>query len=262
MSFQNLVGQTFGRLTVVELANKNKHGAVMWLCRCSCGKPHILVGHSLTSGGVTSCGCLRGDTPAWNRSHNMSGTPQYRVWRTMWTRCANPNSKSYEHYGARGIKVCERWQSFENFYADMGDKPSPLHSLERIKNDEGYSPENCKWATKAEQVANKRNNRHLTVEGVTLTITEWARRVGCTQVALANRIDEQGMTPEQAVKTPIPARPNSKLTDEQALFIYSQRGKQSGNSLAKQFNVHKKSVYNVWNGTNFSDITGHTTCSF
>lgn len=261
MRIKDLSGRVFGRLTAVEFSHKNKHGAAMWLCGCTCGEAVIVVGYSLTNGDSTSCGCLKRTTPAWNRSHNMTRTPQYRVWATMLSRCQNPNSESFKDYGARGIKVCDRWQSFENFYADMGDKPSPTHSLERIKNEEGYSPGNCKWATKAEQVANKRNNRLLTVDGLTLTITEWARRVGCQQTALADRIDNQGMTPEQAVTTPIPARPNSKLTDEQAIFIYSQRGKQSGNSLSKQFNVHKKSVYNVWNGTNFSDVTGHTQCS-
>ena len=257
MRFKDLTGLTFGHLTVLEVAPRDEHGAIVWKCSCDCGNLHLVQGYRLTKGGANSCGCITSGR-AWNRGHGMAGSPQYMVWWAMLNRCQNPNTKAFKGYGARGIKVCDKWQSFENFYSDMGDKPSPRHSLDREKNDGDYTPENCRWATKAEQVANKRNNRLLTVDGVTLTITEWARRVGCQQTALSNRIDAQGMTPEQAIKTPIPARPNSKLTDEQAIFLYSQRGKQSGNSLAKQFNIHKKSVYNVWNGTNFSDVTGHT----
>ena len=107
----------------------------------------------------------------------MSHTPEYEIWQGMRKRCTNPNTRAYKYYGGRGIKVCERWMdSFESFFADMGKRPSPTHSIDRIDNDKDYSPDNCRWATKTEQSRNQRRNHLLTLGGETLTLAEWAER--------------------------------------------------------------------------------------
>ena len=108
-----------------------------------------------------------------NKTHGMSGTPEYQAWIDMKHRCFNPNHKNYLDYGGRGITVCDRWLNLDNFLADMGTKPSPKHSLDRIDNNGDYSPKNCKWSTRVEQNNNTRYNRLITIDDVTLTITQW-----------------------------------------------------------------------------------------
>lgn len=121
--------------------------------------------------------------------HGKYGTPIYRTWQRMGQRCNNPNNRHYSGYGGRGITVCDRWGRFENFYEDMGDKPTPKHSLERIDNNKGYSPDNCKWATMAEQGSNRRDNRKYTYDGKTMTIAEWARELNISHAALTKRLN-------------------------------------------------------------------------
>lgn len=118
----------------------------------------------------------------------------------MLSRCLNPNAPHYADYGGRGITVCERWREFSNFYADMGAKPPGL-TLERIDNDKGYSPENCRWATREEQARNRRSNRLITYEGVTATLAETARRVGMGVTTLRGRLDA-GWSVEEAITKP------------------------------------------------------------
>lgn len=118
--------------------------------------------------------------------HGFSGTPTYRAWTAMLDRCDNKKSTYYKDYGACGINVCERWRSFENFLADMGVVPHG-HTLERVDNDKGYGPDNCRWATRAEQGLNRRTNVRLTHNGLTLTLTEWAERLGINRATLYTR---------------------------------------------------------------------------
>ena len=114
----------------------------------------------------------------YNR-HGLSGTPEYKAWRAMKDRCFNPNTKYYSNWGGRGIAVCDRWKnSFQNFFLDMGSRPTAKHSLDRIDNDGNYSVENCRWATKAEQQNNQRSNRLITIDDVTLTIAQWTKKNG------------------------------------------------------------------------------------
>jgi len=146
-------GKVFGSLTVLR-KNVSKSKRDRWICLCACGNTKIILGYNLRSGNSTACGCKRNGNP----THGMFGTSIYSSWAHMLQRCTNINDKDYHNYGGRGIKVCSTWFDFNNFYKDMGDKPSISLTLERINNEEGYNSDNCKWATRKEQANNKRNN--------------------------------------------------------------------------------------------------------
>jgi hypothetical protein len=136
-------------------------------------------------------------------THGLGKPPEYRSWSQMRNRCQNPNSRKYLYYGARGIKVCDRWQSFAAFYEDMGPRPSPKHSIDRFPDNDGnYEPGNCRWATYAEQNLNYRRNRRLTYKGETKTVKEWAAIVGLPYQCLLKRITKSGWSVVHALETP------------------------------------------------------------
>ena len=141
-----------------------------------------------------------------NNSHGLSETPEYTAWLNMKSRCFNPNNKKYLDYGGRGIGVCDRWLNSKHFLADMGSRPTVKHSLDRINNNADYSPENCRWETKAEQVNNKRNNKPLiTIGNETWTIVQWANKMGYGKTVIHNRLN-RGWSEYRAVMTPIKQR--------------------------------------------------------
>jgi hypothetical protein len=206
----HLVGKRFGRLLVLRVYNGGSGVGIKCSCQCDCGKQHETYARGLVRGVGRSCGCLtREKTVARETTHGLYYTPEMRVWRKMIARCHNPKRKVYKNYGARGIKVCERWRSsIANFYADMGPRPSPKHEIERINNDGDYCPENCRWATHKEQSRNKRTNRRITSRGVTRILVEWEEITGIRHETIARRIDKMGWTPEKALETPPrPPRP-------------------------------------------------------
>lgn len=163
-------------------------------CRCDCGSETIVFVSNLARRHTTSCGCLRTETTvARSTRHGFAGrgrhTPTYQAWCGMIKRCENPESKDWPNYGGRGIAVCERWrQDFQNFLTDMGERPSPSHSLDRIKNELGYEPGNVRWATRQEQNSNTRRNRLLTHDGRTQTLTAWASESGLHHVTIIRRL--------------------------------------------------------------------------
>jgi hypothetical protein len=156
----DLSGQTFGQLTVVGRAQTSGSGKVRWSCSCACGGETVSTTSNLRGGLARSCGCSRAEhmpaLAATNTTHGMTRTPTYRSWQAMIARCEYPCSPSYERYGAVGVKVCPEWRaSFSRFLADMGERPEGK-TLDRIKNERGYEPGNCRWATNHEQALNRR----------------------------------------------------------------------------------------------------------
>jgi hypothetical protein len=196
---KDLTGQKFGRLVVVGRAPDGTDYNQRWHCVCECGANRIVFRHSLTTGVTQSCGCLHRERMT---RHGMFGKPEYSAWVQMLQRCTNPKKKCFQDYGGRGITVCERWRAFENFYADMGPRPSPTHSLDRSDNDGNYEPENCRWATNLEQTNNRRVSRHLTLDGRTQTVGEWAREFNISRGVVYRRLD-RGWDARRALTTEV-----------------------------------------------------------
>ena len=202
-----LSGDRFGRLTAIRrdesaqdaLKASGKRPRVMWLCICDCGNEHTVESSCLTTGKTKSCGCLQKEARgSGSITHGMTGTKEYMTWKAINNRCTNKNLKFYKNYGGRGIKVCDRWGSFENFYADMGDSPTPSHSIERIDVNGNYEPINCKWATQIEQANNKNRNKYIEHDGLRLTYSQWGRKIGMKPHTIRRRI-EYGYSPKDAL---------------------------------------------------------------
>lgn len=164
-------GQRFGRLIVVREAPKRGRQSC-WYCQCDCGMIVVVRSNNLKSGNSTSCGCFRDEILPHNKTHGMTRTPLYAVWRQMIQRCINPKAKGFNRYGARGITVCQRWRNFQNFYEDMGDRFNGA-TIERINTNGNYEPENCRWATMIDQARNKTSNRLITLWGKTQSLAAW-----------------------------------------------------------------------------------------
>lgn len=156
----DLTGQNFGRLNAIRPIGMVRGSGVEWLCLCECGGHVHVVAKSLRSGHTRSCGCLHTESVRRPRTHGGSGTQAHSSWQNMIARCTHPSNPAYEHYQKRGITVCDRWRSFENFLADMGERPGGFreYTLERVDNDRGYEPGNCEWATWSVQAKNRTDN--------------------------------------------------------------------------------------------------------
>lgn len=175
---EDRVGQKFNRLLCTGLTGRTARGIRLATFLCDCGKGHEAPLSAVVSGNTKSCGCLTKEIlDARNHKHGMAGSKVYKIWADMVARCRRPSHKKYADYGGRGITVCDRWLKFENFFADMGDRPDG-RSLDRVNNSKGYSPENCAWRTISEQNSNKRNNRYVEAFGINLPISWWGQLIG------------------------------------------------------------------------------------
>ena len=190
-------GNRYGRWTVMAFSHTQPVGFKWWLCRCDCGAEKAVRQHALRHGISSSCGCYRTE---FFTKHGYAKTTTWSIWMGMKNRCNRPSSQDYHRYGARGIKVCDRWLDFRNFLADMGPRPSPKHSIDRFPNNDGnYEPGNCRWATEREQSLNKSTTLRLTHEGITLTLVEWAEKLDISWDALWGRIYTHGWSVERAL---------------------------------------------------------------
>ncbi len=205
---KDLTGKRFGRLVVLRFAGHrvypakdrlNGHRHAYWSCMCDCGNPTVVRGRDLTQGNTTSCSCYQKTRAITHgQSTNLKQHPIYSSWKAMMQRCHNPNSPSYVNYGGAGKLVCERWHDFRNFLADMGSGWQAGLSLGRIKNELGYSAENCEWQNHYKQARNKSNNRWLTHNGNTRLLGDWARLYSIHPHTLASRL-KNGWPMEKAL---------------------------------------------------------------
>lgn len=199
----DLTGTRFGQLVAIRYSDKND-GRKAWVCECDCGAVKEIRGSDLRNGGAISCGCFIAKKlkQGLARKHGMYGSKTYKSWESMIQRCTSKNGPSYDIYGGRGIKVCERWGKFENFYADMGDRPVGK-TLDRWPDKNGnYELSNCRWATKKEQSNNISTNRFALYRGESMTARQISDLTGVEYGLLRERIFKRGWSAEKAVETP------------------------------------------------------------
>lgn len=189
MAIKQMTGFRFGKLVVLGEHSRMNDGAVVWLCVCDCGKEKAIAGASLRAGRTKSCGCASPKfTTETTSSHGMSRTRTYRIWHGMRQRCSDAaKGKVRRNYFDKGIRVCERWEKFENFFADMGEAPVGA-SIDRINGNGNYEPSNCRWATPVEQGNNTSANVVIEHLGEKKTISQWARDLGLKVNTLVYRL--------------------------------------------------------------------------
>ena len=209
---KDLTNRRFERLTVV-LQHSTVNGRAVWECRCDCGNVVQVLAGNLRSGATRSCGCLQKERTKEvclevHQTHGLTHTPEYQVWIGIKARCYNKKNKDYCNYGGRGIEMSDEWRdNFEAFYRDMGQRPSPQHSIERDNNNLGYSVNNCKWATKIEQVNNRRNNILITFVGETQTLAEWCTEYAVSYKRMYKLVRERNMEFESALNKLLEKKP-------------------------------------------------------
>lgn len=215
-----MIGLTFGRWKVLgakQVADKHWH----CICVCECGTERTVAAYALRRGKTISCGCWRNEQfSIQKRTHGKTKTSEYNIWTKMIFRCHNETCKQWSIYGGRGISVCDRWRkSFVDFLEDMGPRPSPRHTIDRINGDGNYEPSNCRWATWIEQENNRRNNRKFSFRGQFVTASEASRMAGgiVPPTLATQRVLCQGWSVEKAVTTPKQVQDH----DSDGKFIYS-----------------------------------------
>lgn len=193
--FDNLIGQKFGRLEVLSrdddsISASGRH-RVRWLCQCDCGNTVSVLSDNLKRGKTTSCGCFRVEnTKRIKSTHGDTQSRLYGIWCAMKSRCTNENNAAYKDYGGRGITVCDEWMhNYDAFKSwAIGNGYSDNLTIDRIDNDESYSPSNCRWVDGVAQANNRRSNRLLTLNGETHNVTEWASILEVSPKTIFNRI--------------------------------------------------------------------------
>jgi hypothetical protein len=207
--FVNHTGAGYGKLTVIGFAGSHyrangRQRFPYWWCRCKCGRVGQVKAGSLSSRNTRSCGVCYRAVIATRHGHSRRGrkSPTYTIWCSMLTRCHGQADR--DGYQRRGIAVCRRWRkSFANFLADMGERPSSAHSIDRRNTRRGYCPSNCRWATRTTQARNTTRNRLLTHDGVTQCLAAWGEATGIKASVIARRIDKHGWSLHRALATPV-----------------------------------------------------------
>jgi hypothetical protein len=207
----DITGLRCHALTVIGPSDRTHGKARLWRCVCDCGNETFQTSAYLRAGWRKSCGCMTRELISRSRTrHGDTDTPTWRSWSSMMDRCYLETHKSFKDYGGRGISVCERWHAYENFRADMGERPEST-TLGRINNDGGYWPENCEWQSITEQSRNRRSTRLIEFCGEKLCLVEWAERVGLTADTLWKRI-KAGWGIERSLTTPAKRQRNTRCS--------------------------------------------------
>jgi len=196
----DLTGMKFGRLTAIHIGPRGPRNILRWKCACSCGSRSLVTVANLRNNHTRSCGCLLIELrPSFRRTHGQSRSPEHKSWAKIKERCYNPKDIGFKDYGKRGIKMCARWRkSFAAFLKDVGLRPSPSHSIDRVDNDGNYTPNNCRWATYFQQANNRRGNHILHHAGKSQTIAQWERDLGFKTGTIGCRLF-QGWSEERAL---------------------------------------------------------------
>jgi hypothetical protein len=199
-----MIGLRFGRLVVLSLSLEAGKRHKKWACVCDCGTHKSVRGSHLKSGASQSCGCLSVEISTQRlTTHNLSYSPTHVSWASMKQRCSSSKGMGWKNYASKGITVCDRWMSFENFLSDMGVRPSKAHSIDRIDGAKGYNKDNCRWATAKEQSRNRNIIVLLTHQGKTQRMVEWAEQIGISAVTIRARIQRYGWSVERALTEPL-----------------------------------------------------------
>jgi hypothetical protein len=198
--FPDLTGEKYGRLTILSMYRDDKNKPIA-RCLCDCGVEKEISVYMLRNGDARSCGCLNFENNGMYK-HGYAGTLTYVCWSSIIQRCNNPNNVRYKRYGGRGIKICERWNKFENFLEDMGEKPDKM-SIDRINNDDGYYKENCKWSTTKEQSLNRENTIYVTYNGEEKRLVDLVEELGLDYSTIKSRIRQQHWSIEDAISKPV-----------------------------------------------------------
>lgn len=199
---QVAAGEKFGRLTLVDPCN-HVGGRPGWECKCECGVIGRYQIRRLISGHTKSCGCIKADGGATKHGHRRRGStsPTYVSWQSMIQRCSDPEHSNYAAYRGSGITVCAEWQNFDQFLADMGERPRGT-TIDRIDGSIGYQPKNCRWASNTEQANNKRTRKTISANGAERTLKEWSAITGIPASCIHKRVTKLGWPIEAAISTP------------------------------------------------------------
>jgi hypothetical protein len=201
-TFTDITGKRFGRLVALRCLGTSSTKQLVWEFQCDCGNRCSTKSLRVKSGHTRSCGCLHKEIARQLLiTHGKSRTIEFSIWGAMQTRCYNEKSIGYKHYGGRGINICSRWGKFENFLADMGERPGRSYSLDRINNDKGYSKANCRWATKDQQANNCRSNIRIKYKELKLTLSQWAKKLNINFGSLYYRVVTAKWPPKKALTT-------------------------------------------------------------
>lgn len=189
------IGLRYGKIVVIGKIHIRGLGTG-WECQCDCGNKTYAAGFNLETGNTQSCGCYHAERLC---THGKTKSRVYVIWKGMRRRCEKPQALEFKNYGGRGISVCERWKRFENFLADMGEPEEGL-TIERINNDGNYEPSNCKWASYADQLNNRRNNRFVDAYGKRQTLSQWSKELKIPLSTIRNRLDRARLSPEESLR--------------------------------------------------------------